>query len=137
MDLLLRKHTIFRKSKRLSIDLQLRFLNRLARLLKNGYPLLEALEIIKWDDKLAPISTNVIRLLKNGYTIDHALEELKFHPDISSYLYFVKNSGDLEENIQKCVLIFEDKLKYIKKFKQTIRYPVILFMIFFAWNCPF
>lgn len=131
MDLLLRKHTIFRKSKRLSIDLQLRFLNRLARLLKNGYPLLEALEIIKWDDKLAPISTNVIRLLKNGYTIDHALDELKFHPDISSYLYFVKNSGDLEENIQKCILIFEDKLKYIKKFKQTIRYPVILFMIFF------
>lgn len=131
MDLLLKKLIIFRKNKQLSIDLQLRFLHRLARLLKNGYPLLEALEIIKWDDKLSPISVKIIELLKNGYPIDQALEKVNFHSDISAYLYFVKNSGDLEENILKCVLIFEDKLNYIKKFKQTIRYPLILFIIFF------
>lgn len=131
MDLSLKKHIIFPKKKRLPSDIQLRFLKRLARLLKNGYPLLEALEIIKWDNKLASTSNSVIQLLKNGIPIDQALDKIKFHPDITSYLFFVRSSGDLESSIQKCIHIYEQRLNYLRKFKQTLRYPLILFTIFF------
>src|SRR5699024_5936791 len=114
-------------NRRLSADLQLRFLKRLVYLLENGYSLLEALKIIEWDKKLTSISISIAKLLKIGTPIDQALEVSKFHPDITSYLYFVRSVGDLESSIQKCVILYEQRLKFLKKFKQTIRYPLVLF----------
>jgi len=130
MDLSLKKFTIFPKRKLLAAEIQLRFLKRLSRLLENGYPLLDALKIIQWDQKLAPLSEQIINLLKSGNTIDQAFDKAKFHPDITSYLFFVRSNGDLDASIQKCTLIYEQRLNYLKKFKQTMRYPLILLSIF-------
>lgn len=126
----LKKHILTNK-KWLSTDIQLRFLKRLAYLLENGYSLLEALETIEWDTKLATTSKAIIVMLKNGEPIDRALEMAKFHPDITSYLFFVRSSGNLESNIKKCILIYEQRLSYLKKFKQNLRYPLVLFVFFF------
>jgi len=131
MDLSLKRNINFFEKRWLSTDIQLRFLKRLAHLLESGYPLLEALEIIEWDGKLANTSQVIARLLKNGTPIDQALEEAKFHPDITSYLFFVRTVGDLETHIHKCILIYEQRLNYLNKFKQTVRYPLILFIFFF------
>lgn len=125
------KKTIIPTNRWLSADVQLRFLKRLVYLLENGYSLLEALEIIEWDKKLTSISISIAKLLKHGIPIDQALEVAKFHPDITSYLYFVRSVGDLESNIQKCVTLYEHRLNYLRKFKQTIRYPLMLFIFFF------
>ncbi|WP_068671895.1 competence type IV pilus assembly protein ComGB [Oceanobacillus sp. Castelsardo] len=111
-------------------ELQLRFLKRLSRLLKNGYPILTALEKIKWDRHLSSYATEIIYSLKNGETIDQAFEKVHFHPTITSYLFFVKANNDLEGNLEKAIEMFQQRIKNTKKFKQIIRYPLILIFIF-------
>ncbi|KPH71781.1 competence type IV pilus assembly protein ComGB [Oceanobacillus caeni] len=111
-------------------ELQLRFLKRLSRLLKNGYPILTALEKIKWDSHLSTYATKIIDSLKNGETIDQAFENVHFHPTITSYLFFVRANNDLEGNLEKAIQMFQQRITHTKKFKQIIRYPLILIFIF-------
>ncbi|WP_072887595.1 competence type IV pilus assembly protein ComGB [Ornithinibacillus halophilus] len=113
-----------------SSDIQLKFLNRLSRSLNNGYSLIDALETIKWDITLLPIVNPILTHLKNGKSLDQAMELARFHPSITSYLYFVRVNGDLDKSIKRCAELFENRLHYQKKFKQVIRYPFILFIIF-------
>lgn len=118
------------KDKKVSAPLQYRFLSRLSRLLGNGYPMLHALETMQWDKTLAPIAKEVTNELKQGYTLDQVLVNLQFHSIITSYLFFSRTSGELKECIDKSILLFEQRNTYTKKFKQIIRYPIILLMIF-------
>jgi competence protein ComGB len=111
-------------------ELQLRFLKRLSRLLKNGYPILTALEKIKWDSPLSSYATEIIFSLKNGKSIDQAFENVHFHPTITSYLFFVRANNDLEGNLDKAIEMFQQRITHTKKFKQIIRYPLILIFIF-------
>lgn len=126
----LKKHITIHKRKTLPKDIQLRFLRRLSRLLLNGYPLIEALEIIKWDDQMINTATQMITSLKNGQTIDQAFEKATFHHTITTYLYFVRANGDLQTSIDKCIEMYEHRLKYMGKFQQIARYPLILLVIF-------
>src|SRR4051794_3546921 len=89
--------------KKLPKEIQLRFLKRLHRLLESGYPLLEAMETLKWDKSLLPIATQIINSLKNSLTIDQAFEKAMFHQSITNYLYFVQANGDLQGSILKCM----------------------------------
>lgn len=102
MVLFLKKLTVNRKKKILPQDIQLRFLSRLSRLLGDGYPLIESLEIIKWDKQMIKPATEVIRSLKAGELIDQAFERARFHPTITSYLYFSRVNGDFQASIDKC-----------------------------------
>ncbi|GAA0443467.1 hypothetical protein GCM10008983_20870 [Lentibacillus halophilus] len=111
-------------------ELQLRFLHRLARLLKNGCTIVEALDMMQWDDQLKPIASAIIDSLKDGKPLDEALDHIHFNPVITSYLYFVRHNGDLETNLEKCAVMYEQRLTYLKKFYETARYPIILFVIF-------
>ncbi|HEY4602629.1 MAG TPA: type II secretion system F family protein [Cerasibacillus sp.] len=122
------KKKIF-KNNPLPKETQLKFLNRLSRALKNGYPLLTALEAFKWDpDLLKPIS-QITTSLQNGYSFDKALEKAAFHPAITSYLYFARDA-DLIENIQRSADLFARQVEYASKLRQLSRYPIILFSIF-------
>ncbi|MFB4166458.1 type II secretion system F family protein [Virgibacillus sp. JSM 102003] len=111
-------------------EVQLRFLKRMERLLANGYPLISALEIINWDKQLKPISNSVISSLKSGTTLDRALEKENFNPIITSYLYFVRDNGNLQANVEKCISMYEQRVLYVKKFQESARYPLILLFIF-------
>ena len=128
MDSFLKRLTT-RKDK-LNSDLQLRFLQLLHRLLSNGYPLLEALETIKWDKEMNQTADMITISLKDGMSIDGAFEQAAFHPIITSYLYFVRGNGDLEGSIEKCAAMYDHRMKYIKKFQQVSRYPLILLSVF-------
>lgn len=127
----LKKYTKTRRNKLLPQELQLRFLKRLVRLLENGYSLLEALEIIKWDKQLIPTALIVKNAFQDGKTIDEAFEVARFHKTIIAYLFFVRENGDLITSIKKCIAMYEHRLTYIQKFKQITRYPLIL-LFFFA-----
>lgn len=129
MDLFLSRSILKRKSK-LSKDIQLRFLNRLNRLLSNGYPLLEALEMFSWDRQLKLPASIVMNELKKGSSPDIAFELAGFHQTITTYLYFVKANGDLPGSIKKCIEMFEYQVNTTKRFQQVLRYPVILFIVF-------
>lgn len=126
----LKKYILMRRIKSLSPDIQLRFLQRLQRLLNNGYPLLAALEIIKWDKQLINVSTQIIYSLRNGDAIDEAFEIAKFDDTIIAYLYFVRANGDIETSIGKCIDMYEHRIKYLNKLKEMTRYPLILLSIF-------
>ncbi|MBY7143383.1 type II secretion system F family protein [Virgibacillus sp. NKC19-3] len=129
MDISLKRFIRIRKDKR-SSDIQLRFLKRLNRLLNNGYPLIEALEVIKWDKQLIIPATEITDAVKNGYPIDKAFDKAAFHQTITTYLYFVRVNGDVQGSIGKCIEMYEHRIKYMKKFQQIIRYPLILLLIF-------
>lgn len=130
MVLFLSKYFSIHRKKVLSDGIQLRFLKRLSRLLANGYSMIESLEIIKWDKQLMVTSDQIIVGLRNGVPIDQAFEQAKFHHTITAYLYFVRESGNVLSSIEKCVMMFEDRLKYKKKFQEIIRYPLMLLVIF-------
>src|SRR5690625_6377299 len=95
---LLKKLITIRKTT-LPKDIQLRFLRRLSRLLSNGYPLIEALEIIKWDDQMMGTAAQMITLLKNGNTIDQAFEKKDFQHTVTSYMYYVRTNEYIQTRI--------------------------------------
>lgn len=122
---------IFKKRQsKLPDQLQLRFIKRLHRLLNNGYPLLEALEVIMWDKELEKLASRFILSLKEGKPLDEVFEENKFHPTIYSFLYFIRANSNLSESMQRCIEMFEQRSKNTQKFKQILRYPLILLFIF-------
>lgn len=120
----------FTKKNRLNEEEQLIFLKRLLHLLKLGYPILEALDVMKWDVRLKTISATVQLYLRKGWRIDKALDKANFHHTIVAYLYFVSINGDLISSIEKCVTMFEQRLNYINKFNKVIRYPSLLLLFF-------
>ncbi|GAA0602539.1 hypothetical protein GCM10009001_19370 [Virgibacillus siamensis] len=131
MDISIRKFIWLANKKMMSNDLQLRFLKRMVRLLDNGYTLVEALEIIKWDKQLDQVASTIVTSLKNGRTFDEALENTgRFSRAITSYLYFIRANGDIRQSIEKCNAMFEQRIRYTKKFQETIRYPIILLFVF-------
>ncbi|WP_188453668.1 competence type IV pilus assembly protein ComGB [Virgibacillus oceani] len=130
MDLYLKKFLTRIKHKTIRKELQLLFLNRLSRLLHNGYTLIEALEVIKWDKNLERPSTIIMEALKNGATLDQAFEKARFNTIVTSYLFFVQANGDVQATIEKCINMFEQRIQYLQKFQQVARYPIILLFIF-------
>src|SRR5699024_12035250 len=52
--------------------------------------------------------------------------KLDFHPMIVTYLYFVRFSGNITKNLEKCTHLFEQRNTYMKKMVQVLRYPIIL-----------
>ncbi|WLV26028.1 competence type IV pilus assembly protein ComGB [Aciduricibacillus chroicocephali] len=119
-----------RKKSSLSVDLQLRFLKRLLRLLERGYPLLESLEIIKWDQTMNRTASRMIALLKSGLPMDITFEKCGFNKSIASHLYFIHTNNDLVGSLEKSLSFFENRLLHAKKLQQTIRYPIVLFFVF-------
>lgn len=131
MDLLMNRQLLKRKKKiKLSNEMQLRFLKRLSRLLSSGYPLLQALETIKWDPQLKETASTMIASLKNGAPIDQAFEKAHFHESITTQLYFIRGNNDLAGSLRKCLHMYESRIKHLKKFKQILRYPLMLTVIF-------
>jgi competence protein ComGB len=100
------------------------------RLLSSGYPLLETLQVLQWDKRLATPAETISQAFKNGKTIDASFLQANFHHTIVAYLSFVKSNGDLEGSIEKCLTMFKSRVKYRNKFMQTARYPLILLFIF-------
>lgn len=119
------------KKPNLSQQLQLRFLEQLAYLLANGYSLIRALDILKWEKTYQLIASPMQQSLKEGKFMDEALVELSFHPSITSYLYFVRLHGDLSDQMESCANMFARKQTYERAFKRTIRYPLFLSAFFF------
>jgi len=111
-------------------ETQLLFLKRLYRLLNNGYSLLAALDVMKWDEKLRPFVLVVEDELKKGFPLDNALEKNDFHSAIVAYLYFVRVNGNLLSSLRKCLLMFEQRMTYTRKFIRVIRYPLMLSLTF-------
>lgn len=120
----------FTTQKKLSDELQIRFLNRLKQFLLNGYSLQHALEAISWDKELAATSNLFLDKLQRGHKLDDIFSEAGFHPSVSSFLCFVQPNSNLLEAITKCTDMMEQRFNQIKRFKLILRYPIILLILF-------
>lgn len=130
MALFPRNNFIPAKRSKLKKETQVLYLSRLLRLLKNGYNLLEALEVMKWDKQMIEPTTIIISALTNGKPLDEAFIEASFNPTVTTYLYFVRANGDIQASLEKCIEMFRQRIEFTAKFQQTIRYPLILLVIF-------
>lgn len=132
MDLLkkISNHLFEFQAKQLREPLQLVFLKRLTELLESGHSFLASLEALTYEKRFRPTVAVIIQSLKAGEAIDLAFQRASFHRSITSYLYFIRLSGDLEESMKRCVQIMEQRLHYRDKLITVIRYPILLFFIF-------
>lgn len=111
-------------------ELQLTYLKRLHHLLDNGYSLIEALKIMKWDRMMRPIAQKMIQQLKQGKQLHDVFACTNFHHSIVSFLYFVHLNGNILASMEKAIEMTEYRLTYVNRFIQTIRYPIFLLFIF-------
>lgn len=130
MALFLRTMRKRKRIKTLSSKNQLRFIKRLIRLMKTGYPLLQSLEMTAWDGDFKSTSNKLSHSLKTGKHIDEAFGIAGFSSLIIEQLYFVRFNGELLATLQKCHDTYEQRLKYQAKFVKVIRYPTVLLLIF-------
>ncbi|WP_077621518.1 competence type IV pilus assembly protein ComGB [Sediminibacillus massiliensis] len=113
-----------------SLDLQLKFIKRLERLITSGYTVMQSLEMIKWDPKLATLVEKMSISLYDGKPIDEAFKDANFHDNILAYLYFCRANGDLAHTITACRKMVERQAIHTKKFQRTSRYPLFLLVLF-------
>src|SRR5699024_2471814 len=130
MDLLKKVNIYFNRRNKLSERMQLLFLKRLYDLLQNGYSLLASLEALTYEPKFVPYVELIVKELLRGATVDEAFQQANFHGSITSYLYFVRLSGDLEDKISRCIRLVEQRISYKNRILSIIRYPVFLLFIF-------
>jgi len=111
---------------------QIQFLNRLSNLLNRGYSLMNALSILQFDPALKKLIENIHPLLLSGTPLYEALEKLGFSKYVVSYLYFSREYGNLQKALSQSAMMLEQQLEFKKKFQKVIRYPLILFILFFG-----
>ncbi|WP_138415815.1 competence type IV pilus assembly protein ComGB [Aquibacillus sediminis] len=109
---------------------QYKFLQQLQRLIQHGYPLLDALEVLQWEQQWAQPSSKISISLKEGMPLDQALQEANFNDKIVSFMYLSRSNGDLDKSLNQCCLMLDQQINQMNNFKQTIRYPFILFVLF-------
>lgn len=114
----------------LSINEQTLFLEKLAQLLEQDYSVLDALQILKWHRNWNQTIDQLINGLKDGRKFDQILKELQFDQQIVSFIYFALQHGDLIEAIRRSLLFVKQQLQLLNKFKQSIRYPIVLMISF-------
>lgn len=127
----LKKKLFTKRRNKLNEIEQSYFLERLYRFLSHGYPLLESLKKMEWDPNLRKIAQEFSMSLKQGTSLENTFEELSFHPTIVTYMSFVKANNNLLETIEKCKEMYDYRIENVKKIKQTIKYPLVLFVFFF------
>lgn len=128
----LKKKLFNRKNNHLNEIEQSYFLDRLYRFLSHGYPLLESLNKMEWDPNLKEIAKEFSGSLKRGTSLEDTFAKLNFHSIIVTYMSFVKANNNLLETIEKCKEMYDYRIENVNKIKQTIKYPVVLFIFFFS-----
>src|SRR5699024_12642626 len=84
-------------------DLQLRFLKRIERLLRNGYPLIAALEKLQWNASMRHLSERISIDLKNGILLDEALTNVGISDIITNHFYFILLYVDVIESFNNII----------------------------------
>ncbi|GAA5415493.1 hypothetical protein Pryu01_00517 [Paraliobacillus ryukyuensis] len=120
------------KFKKLSSSEQNKFLIRLTRLLEQDYSLIDALNAMKWNATWKEQINHLMGALKRGKSIDDALQQAKFDNKVVSFLYFANAHGNMSKALKQSIQLIEQNNQLWIKFKQAIRYPVVLFLLFIS-----
>lgn len=131
MDLPIKRNYLSLKKVRiLSMDEQNKFLIRLTRLLDQHYTLLDALIAMQWNPKWEKQAKLIVATLKEGNSLTAALEQARFDAKIISFIYFAMAHGDIKKALKQSIQLINQQLFLLRKFKQAMRYPIVLFIMF-------
>ncbi|MBM7542414.1 competence type IV pilus assembly protein ComGB [Amphibacillus cookii] len=115
---------------RLSVQEQIKLLNRLYRLLGHGYSLLDALDVLKrqkhWDEVIVYFQNE----LTKGKDFDCVLNDLVFDQRIVTFIYFASRHGNLIQTLQQAIQFITQQMDLRDRFKRAIRYPIFLITSF-------
>ncbi len=117
-------------NQKITIATQLQFLHVLQRMLSKGLTLIQSLDAMKYYAELEYTSSQILKCLEAGQHLDEAMDEAGFHHSIISYLFVVREKSNISERIEQCHQLFQQHVHYMRKFQQTVRYPLILLFIF-------
>ncbi|MBU5594778.1 type II secretion system F family protein [Amphibacillus sp. MSJ-3] len=115
---------------RLPISQQILLLEKIAQLLDQGYSILEAIDVLRWHHRWDHILDQLSNQLEDGQKFDQILAELHFDHKIVSFIYFALQHGNLIQAIRQCVDFIKQQIDLFNKFKQSIRYPIVLISFF-------
>lgn len=104
-------------------------LMRLSVLLKNGYSLAAALEMLilsNTSEEKKQRLQNVINDLRDGKSVHIAFEHLELPKDILAFLYFSEVYGELEKGFGQAGQLFLKREEMKEKLLKLLRYPLFL-----------
>ncbi|WP_181350095.1 type II secretion system F family protein [Thalassobacillus sp. CUG 92003] len=116
----------------ISINHQILFFKRASYLLSKGYPFLDVLEVITWDDQFKQHASNLMTYLKQGSSVDTAFYKAGFSAKVISFLYFGRFQRDLQQLFSQCSEMLTIQEDYTIRFKRALRYPILLLFFLFA-----
>ncbi|RCW65384.1 type II secretion system F family protein [Saliterribacillus persicus] len=119
-----------KKKQKLTIDLQYQILNRLLHLLERDYPLLDALEIMKWEVSWKKILNLVESNLQNGKSFSTTLDNVGFETNVVSFMAICLKQGNIQQGLRHCTLMLKQQRDFLSQLNRVLRYPLLLFTIF-------
>lgn len=122
-------HLPFYRSRGPALKLQLSLLEKLAKLLDNGYTIIQALAVMQWDERITNYCRSLTEYLKEGRPLDEAFQLIYFDEEVTTYLYFARTNGELTSTIKQCAEMMRNRMASLKKFKQAARYPLFLLLL--------
>lgn len=107
---------------------QVNFLDKVGRLLKKGYNLSQAIELVSFylPQKKHHQIKWCMDMLTEGVPLSEVLKSLSFHKDVIGYLYVAECRGDLSFGLMQSSKMLQKKLTYKQQLQKIIRYPLML-----------
>ncbi|MDV2580975.1 type II secretion system F family protein [Alkalibacillus haloalkaliphilus] len=119
-------------NKSINLSEQVAFLERLSKLLANHFTLKRSLEFMEYDPQFSNLAKHFVSLLQDGKSIEDCFRSLKFHPIVIAFLYFSRETGQMNEQIINCHNMLKMRLDFYKKLKSLTKYPLILLFVSFG-----
>ncbi|QKS70928.1 type II secretion system F family protein [Paenalkalicoccus suaedae] len=106
------------------------FLIQLSDLLKDGYPLLDALTLYQAfvKDREKDWIEDVKKLLTEGDLLSDGLEAAGYSKDIRNYLQTIEKYGDLQVGLERTGTLLQKRASMQKQLKSILVYPFMLFI---------
>ncbi|WP_323704761.1 competence type IV pilus assembly protein ComGB [Mammaliicoccus sp. Dog046] len=110
------------------------FLMRLSDMMKQGFTLLESIQLLS--DQFQQLShskvkSTLIEIIVSTGQLHEILSFLKYPQVIVTQIYFGEQYGNLIESLDHSIMYLK-KIEQVKaKFIKTIQYPAVLFFVFF------
>lgn len=121
---------IFRKS--WTKKEQAELLIHLGQCLNDGYPMALAVRLLLFRQR-AQVKHDLevmIKKLEGGRTLYEALADLHFPEEISSFIYFSEESGNLAKGLIESGRMMSRREQHKETLRRLLRYPVLLLWVF-------
>nr|WP_302328503.1 type II secretion system F family protein [Salirhabdus salicampi] len=113
---------------KIPLHVQASYLDRLGMLLKKGYTITDALNIIRLDPTYANIATATKSYLTKGRMLSETFQQLHFSNFAISFIAISIHSRDLGTHLQNCSKYLQQHIEFYRQFKKVMTYPTILLL---------